>query len=80
MEDVTEHTAELPAAEGELVEQRVGGLYGLPVVGRPARTVRDFYDGMKPAETDSFGVRAGKKLVRGGTVVVATGAAMMVVL
>lgn len=48
-----------------------GGLYDLPLVGRPARATRSFYDDMAPRDDDSAGVRAGKQVLRYGTVAAA---------
>lgn len=49
-----------------------GGIYDLPVVGRPARRVRNFYDGMQPCAEDSPGVVVGKQVLRYSTVAFAT--------
>jgi hypothetical protein len=48
-----------------------GGIYDLPLVGGPARNVREFYDELAPTPTDSTGVIVGKQLLRYGTVVAA---------
>jgi hypothetical protein len=50
---------------------RMNGIYGLPVVGRPACKVREFYDGMEPQPEDSAGVTFGKNAIRYGTVAAA---------
>ena len=48
-----------------------GGIYDLPLIGRPLSDVRDFYDSMEPKPEDSLGVGLGKNVVRYGTVVAA---------
>jgi hypothetical protein len=61
--------------------RRTDGIYGLPVVGKPAQRVRAFYDDMQPQPSDNFGVIAGKQVLRYGAVVGAgaAGAAMAAV-
>lgn len=54
-----------------VVHSHEGGLYDLPVVGAPLQRVREFYDDMAPDEDDSVGVRAGKQVIRYGTVAAA---------
>jgi hypothetical protein len=51
--------------------QPSGGIYDLPVIGSPARGVRNFYDDMRPLPDDSTGVVVGKELLRYGAVVAA---------
>jgi len=51
--------------------ERTDGIYGLPVVGAPARQVRAFYDDMEPQPEDSIGVTVGKNVIRYGTVAAA---------
>lgn len=48
-----------------------GGIYDLPIVGRPAQNVREFYDDLRPQPDDSTGVVVGKQILRYGTVVAA---------
>ena len=57
----------------ELQPRHLDGVYSLPVVGRPLRQVRDICDGLRPAESDSIGVRTGKQVARCGLVALATG-------
>lgn len=52
-----------------VVRRPSGGLYDLPVVGRPARATRVFFDDMAPDEDDSRGVTVGKNVIRYGAVV-----------
>ena len=67
------HTDDMPAmpeAVGQAhITQHRGGIYGLPIVGRPARATREFFDDMAPQPGDSKGVTAGKQVLRYGTVV-----------
>lgn len=56
------------------------GIYRAPFVGRYLRETREFADGLRPTDEDSWGVRAGKNLVRTGIVAGTTGVVMIAVL
>lgn len=59
---------------------RPDGIYSLPVVGRAASGVRDFYDEMSPKETDKTEVRIAKEVFRWGSAVTGAAAVAVVVL
>ena len=59
---------------------RPDGIYSLPVVGRAASGVRDFYDEMSPKETDKREVRIAKEVFRWGSAVTGAAAVAVVVL
>jgi hypothetical protein len=60
--------------------RRTDGIYGVRVMGKPLSEVRYAADSLKPSEDDSWGVAAGKNVVRGSLVVGAAGMAMIAVL
>ena len=64
-------TIEQNRPDGLSPARRTDGVYGLPGVGEPAARAREFFDGMRPTDDDTPGVRAGKNLARYGTVVAA---------
>lgn len=72
--------ADEPVATPEPVHPYSSGIYRTPVVGRYLRETREFADGLRPTEGDSWGVRTGKNLVRGGIIAGTTGAVMVAVL
>lgn len=61
-------------------DSRPDGIYSLPVVGRAASGVRDFYDEMSPKETDKIEVRIAKEVFRWGSAVTGAAAVAVVVL
>ena len=64
-------TPEVTPVEKRKAPEPQGGIYDLPICGRPARGVRGFYDDMRPMPEDSVGVTVGKQILRYGTVIAA---------
>lgn len=48
-----------------------GGIYSVPLVGKRAAQMRQFFDAIAPLATDSTGVRVAKNTLRYGTVTAA---------
>ena len=57
-----------------------GGIYSLPVVGKAAAGVRQFYDEMAPKDTDSTEVRVAKEVFRWSSAVAGAAAVAVIVL
>jgi hypothetical protein len=61
-------------------QRRTTGIYDMPMVGKPLRQAREFADSLRPADEDTWGVRAGKSLTRASIIAGTTGVVMIAVL